>query len=224
MKRSNESNEDLAATFEAWLRGELEPEAERAFLAAAERDAELREEVAAYRSLIGDLRALPAEVNPERDLWPAVERRVSPAVATRRWRATSLALAASLLAVIGVALLWRAPADPLPDAPAPSSQPAPAPAIAASAVAGSAFAETDMALTAIRQELRREVESRQAQLPPETRQLVFDNLETIERAIAEIEAALALRPANPELARTYIAYRQRQIALLRQVNLTAARL
>lgn len=222
MNRSNEPNENLAATFEAWLRGELEPEAERAFLAAAERDAELREEVAAYRNLIGDLRALPAEVAPERDLWPSLERRVTPAVATRRWRATSLALAASLLAVIGVALLWRAPSNPLPDPPAPPSRPAPA--IAASAVAGSAFAETDLALTAIRQELRREIDSRQGQLPPETRQLVFDNLETIERAIAEIEAALALRPANPELARTYIAYRQRQIALLRQVNLTAARL
>lgn len=222
MNRSSEPNENLAATFEAWLRGELEPEAERAFLAAAERDAVLREEVAAYRSLIGDLRALPAEVNPERDLWPALERRVNPQVATRRWRATSLALAASLLAVIGVALLWRAPSNPLPEPPAPPSRPAPV--IAASALAGSAFAETDLALTAIRQELRREIDSRQGQLPPETRQLVFDNLETIERAIAEIEAALALRPANPELARTYIAYRQRQIALLRQVNLTAARL
>jgi len=222
MNRSNEPNENLAATFEAWLRGELEPEAERAFLAAAERDAELREEVAAYRSLIDDLRALPAELNPVRDLWPSLEPRLNPPVAVRRWRATSLALAASLLAVIGVALFWRAPSNPLPDPEAPASRPAPA--IAASAVAGSAFAETDLALTAIRQELRREIDSRQSQLPPETRQLVFDNLETIERAIAEIEAALALRPANPELARTYIAYRQRQIALLRQVNLTAARL
>ena len=206
---------------EAWLRGELSAAEERAFLAAAEEDPELRSEVADYRHLSEGLRALPPEVQPERDLWPALERRASRSRgAGTRWGPASLAMAASLLAILGVALLRRAETPAVPP-PAPSQ---PAPAIAVSAVAGSAFAETDMALTAIRQELRREIESRQGQLPPATRQVVFDNLETIERAIAEIEAALALRPANAELARTYIDYRQRQIALLRQINLTAARL
>ena len=93
-----------------------------------------------------------------------------------------------------------------------------------SAPALAAYAESERALGAIRDELRREAEARAAGLPPETRAVVFDNLATIDRAIAEIEAALAERPDDPELARTYIAYRQHEIELLRRVNRAASRL
>jgi hypothetical protein len=100
-----------------------------------------------------------------------------------------------------------------------------APVLVATGVVGrSAYAETDQALAAIRDDLRRSIEARQDKLPPGTRALVFANLRTIDRAIAEIAAALRQRPADPELARTYIAYRKNQIELLRQANRMAARL
>jgi hypothetical protein len=53
---------------------------------------------------------------------------------------------------------------------------------------------------------------------------VFENLATIDRALTEIEAALAAAPGDGELARTYIEYRQREIAVLRRANAMAARL
>jgi hypothetical protein len=102
----------------------------------------------------------------------------------------------------------------VPDVPAPGL---PAPALAA-------YAETDRQLTALGAELRRTIEAQQERLPPATRRIVFDNLATIERALAEIETALAGAPGDVELARTYIEYRQREIAVLRRANAMAARL
>jgi len=205
---------------DAWLRGELDAEAERAFLAAAEEDPELRREVAEYRDLIGQVRSLPPEIEPARDLWPGIAARI-PAGRRRSW---TWALAASLLVAAGLALTARQ------GGLGPERRPPPAEAVTATApptlspMARSAYAQTDQALAEIRLQLRRTVAEREAELPESTRRLLHENLDTIERAIAEIEAALAERPQSPELARTYIAYRQRQIDLLRQVNRAAARL
>ena len=87
-----------------------------------------------------------------------------------------------------------------------------------------AYAEIDRTLGEIRRDLERSIAARQDKLPPETRALVFENLRTIDRAIAEIEAALGGAPGNAELTRTYIDYRERQINLLRQANQLASRL
>ena len=94
----------------------------------------------------------------------------------------------------------------------------------ADSVARTAYAATGRELDFVRDELRRAIVERRDSLPPETRRLVFDSLETIERAIGEIEAALAAAPTDPELARTYVSYRQREIDLLRHANRLASRL
>ena len=107
-------------------------------------------------------------------------------------------------------------------APALAAPTLPPPVLAAPALA--AYAETDRQLAALGAELRRTIEARQERLPPATRQIVFDNLATIERALAEIETALAGSPGDVELARTYIEYRQREISVLRRANAMAARL
>ncbi len=216
----NTSRSNPRETLDAWLRGELDGDQERAFLAAAEAAPELRAEVAEYRRRIDQVRALPPEIEPERDLWPAIAARL-PAARRRSW---PWALAASLVLAAGLAIVVRqaglAPQSEVPPASPPSLATAPR----LSPVARSAYAQTDQALAEIRLQLRRTVAEREAELPEATRRLVHENLETIERAIAEIEAALAERPESPELARTYIAYRQRQIDLLRQVNRATARL
>lgn len=173
--------------------------------------------------LAAELRELPRSIEPERDLWPAIERRVQ--VGERPWRREHPWIeraAAGILLAVAAVLLFRLLA-PQP-APAPREEVAaagPAPVVL------SAYAETDRALVSVRDELRAMVESRAGELTPETQRLVFENLETIERAMGEIEAAMAKLPAGPEmgeLGRTYIAYRQRQIDLLSQVNRAAARL
>lgn len=174
-------------------------------------------------TLAAELRALPLEMPPPRDLWPAIASRVRQQRQTRQLRQL-FALAAIFALVSIAAWLWR----PGRHAPAPVSQQARVesgmPVVAASAVWRTAYSESDLALAEIREQLAREIEAQKDRLPPATRELVFENLRTIDRAIAEIEQALAREPANPELGRTYIAYRERQIDLLRQANRTAARL
>jgi hypothetical protein len=177
------------------------------------------------------VQSLPTEIEPERDLWPDIASRL-PRRAERRQvgRGPMLRIAAAALAagVAGWFLLARPgsvpPLSPVPVVPPPSaSNPGGGPA-AAEGVAAAAYAETDRTLAEIRDELRRSIESRQDRLPPETRALVFENLRTIDRAIGEIEGALRGAPADAELVRTYVIYRERQIDLLRQANRMVARL
>lgn len=171
------------------------------------------------------LRDLPAEIPPARDLWPAIAERTLGAGRTvgaerarprRFFTRPALALAASVaLAFAGGWLVARS--RPVPTPPPTVTPPS-------VFVAPAAYRETDAALTAVRDELRRAVEAKGAQLPPELARLVAENLATIDRAITEIEAALAAEPGNGELARAWVDYRQREISLLRRVNQAAARL
>ena len=167
------------------------------------------------------LRTLPTSLEPERDLWPGIAARLAPPARTPQRPLVRFAMAASLLAAL--ALGW-ALALRLRPAPVVVEVPAPPAAAAEPGVARTAYAATGRELDAIRDELRSAIDAQRAQLPPATRQLVFENLATIEKAIAEIEKALAAAPADAELARTYVVYRSRQIDLLRQANRAAARL
>ncbi|HEX4953462.1 MAG TPA: hypothetical protein VF017_08725 [Thermoanaerobaculia bacterium] len=210
-----------------WLRGELDEDGWPELLAAAREDPELEQELAGYQRVLAGLEALPAALEPQRDLWPEIEARLESRVghgagsrALGRW---PLALAASVLLAVGLFALLR-PGDP--GRPGEETGPLTSTPVAATPASNvpSAYLETDAALTAILLELRERLEARPDALPVETRRKVFDNLATIERAITEIETALGQEPGNAELARTYVRYRLRQIDLLRQANRALARL
>ncbi|MEO8274936.1 MAG: hypothetical protein ABI639_01880 [Thermoanaerobaculia bacterium] len=184
------------------------------------------------REIVARLQALPREIAPTSDLWPEIAARIrTPSRATsrpspsRQWLALAAMLLLGILSTLGV-VRWRSqrggPLGAGSSVAVPSLQPA-IPA-SSSGITLAAYAETDRTLAAIRDELRRAIDERKDKLPSATRALVFENLRTIDRAIAEIETALAAAPADPELSRTYITYRQRQIDLLRQANRMAARL
>jgi anti-sigma factor RsiW len=63
----------------AWLRGELTPDEEAAWLASSAADPALASEVAAHRRTIESLRELPREIEPGRDLYPGIAARLTPA-------------------------------------------------------------------------------------------------------------------------------------------------
>lgn len=219
MNQEHDPHEDAMT---AWLRGELTAEEETAWIEQAGSGPRAAE-VEAHRRVLAELRALPREIEPPRDLYPAIAARLAPARRRSFW---PLAAAAALMLLAGLALLMRlqraAPPAPTPDAAIAT---APAPRLPGdTAIARTAYRDTDLALAGIRRELRRSIEARQADLPPATRELVFENLRVIDEAIADIEAALAAAPADQALARTYIDYREREIELLRQVNRLAAKL
>lgn len=210
--------ERFGTLIDDYLEGTLGPEERteiEAFLASS---AEARRELAGYRRLVDSLGELPESIEPERDLFPAIEARIDEGAASRpssRRSRHRMLWAAALAAALGLAYLTTRPGDPALVGPAL----APAPPTALTATSR---AEGD--LLAATEQLKRALEVNRASLPPETRRLVERNLEIIQAAIAEIQLALDRDPGNQELNRALVAYYQHELALLEQVNRAASRL
>ena len=134
------------------------------------------------------LRQLPRELEPSRDLWPgiaaAIERRPA-ARARHRWMLGSLAMAASLMLVAGLA--WKRGATPVPLPSADAS---------ALVVANESHAITSEYQAALRQYKGAPV---QAAMEP--------TLGELDRSVAQIQRAIATHPESvyllEQLRRTY---------------------
>ena len=168
------------------------------------------------------LQRLPAAVEPERDLWPAIRARIDQGrVQALPWYASPrrLAVAAVLLVMVSVAgtrVLLRAPAPTVAavstDLPgADSAAPIAATAIPVSRAAFDAY-ERSCA------DLATALGERRAKLDPATVAILERSLATIDTALAEARAALDRDPANAEV-RAYVesAYR-RKIDFRRRAN------
>ncbi|KAA2285237.1 hypothetical protein [Arenimonas fontis] len=130
------------------------------------------------------LRQLPREMEPPRDLWPGIARRLTVRPRRRQFRWTGLALAASLALVAG--LVWQlrpARGDPIADLRADLVQ----------RQAEALVAEYEAAL--------RELEA--VPVPPE----LAPALDTLDASALEIRRALAQDPGEvrllDQLRRTY---------------------
>jgi hypothetical protein len=151
--------------------------------------------------LLAKAAELPKDVAPARDLWPGIAARLGeaekPALRGFRW---PLALAASLLvASVSALLTWsliRAP-----EAPAPTAQTAqtlspvnaPTDVVPVKYGANSGLSAKDFGA---RDELLRQFRGKFANLRPETRAAIVKNLEIMQKAADEIDAALAKDPAS----------------------------
>jgi hypothetical protein len=167
--------------------------------------AECAEDLAAARALRDPLRALPRQLQPPSDLWPAVRQRVG-------WRRTpgwgALAAAAVLLVAVSslvTALLLNRGGSG--DEPLASGS-------AAVQVIEAGYVEQARDLEAALEEGR-------DNLAPETIAIVERNLEIISNAIAESRAALEKDPANQDLRILLRTGHEQRVALLEQaVRLT----
>lgn len=201
-----------------------------------------RTTLAGLRTLQAQARALAADTaTPAADLWPGIAARLSgprevappgamaPAPAARvlpwyRRRVSigvvELALAASLVAAIGGALVVtnrRVDAPAVPAAPAPivaqsdSLEPEPAVVVPVN------FADRqyDAAVT----DLERMLREHRERLDPRTVVVLERNLRVIDDAIAEARQALAADPANSLLNAHLAGARQRKLDLLRRAAL-----
>ena len=133
------------------------------------------------------LRQLPRDIEPAADLWPGIAAAIGrqPAQRTHRWLLSSLAMAASVLLVAGLA--WhRAAAPP----PSPTVDPA------AVVVAAESRAITDEYQAALRQ-------YRGAPVP----EAIEPTLGELDRSVAQIQRAIARDPDSvfllEQLRRTY---------------------
>jgi len=148
--------------------------------------------------LLEQASSLPQDIEPPRDLWPAISARLAErSSASARRFSWPMALAAGfLVATVSALLTWGLVRNPGPPA-------------GGNLVAGQGPAEAapmpvnygpNSALGAVqlkaREELLAQFRRRLAQLPPATRATVVRNLAIIQRAADEIDAALAKDPAS----------------------------
>jgi len=178
--------------------------------------ASCRGEVAFLRTLLGDTRALPRSLDPERDLWPEIAERLDEAEGrgSRHWHWTPLAAAAVALVALSAALLVASLLrDPQPTSVATTATEV-GPAVAASALE----AEYADALA----DLQAALETGRDALAPETIVVIEESLRLIDRAIAEARAALNADPANADLARRLTSNYALKVDLLRRAARLAA--
>lgn len=182
--------------------------------------------------LLARLSALPREVEPETDLWPGIEKQLTPRLtgpASEPARVIPLwpAVAAGLAAAAALALWWPsgegpteaptqiADADPSP-APAPAEDdgiddqgplPAPEPDLLP--------VESEYRSAAI--VLASAIDDRRDELPNELTTTLDQNLGVVDEAIASSRAALADNPEDPELQTLLDDAYQQKLDLLEQV-------
>jgi len=140
--------------------------------------------------------ALPRAVAPERDLWPDIQRAITAPAPRRSSWSTVWARAASVLLLVGASsgityLLMNEQVDP-------TSPVAEAPSLIFEPAAGRFGSQYHLGPGYLdaRQNLVGSLDEKLAALPEETRQEVATNLETIRKAIDDINRALANEPDN----------------------------
>ena len=141
---------------------------------------------------------LPGDIEPPRDLWPAIAARLaeqSPAT-TRRFSWPMALAAGFLVATVSALLTWGLMRDPAPAPPSTAiadntvTQAVPVPVNygANSPIGAVQLKARDDLLVQFRQRLN--------ELAPETRAAVVKSLAIIQNAANEIDAALAKDPAS----------------------------
>jgi len=196
----------MEATLNEYVDGTLAARARATVEAHLAGCAGCREAVAELRRLVGEAQGLPRSIEPERNLWTAIDARIVQRATynVRRafWRGV---LAAAAVLVIALAVYRLLPPFAAHYRPAEEGW------AAVQADFDRATNELSLILAAQRGRLR-----------PETVALVDRNLAVIDAAIAESRAALARDPANAELQHLWAAAARQKVELLRWATRVAA--
>jgi anti-sigma factor RsiW len=177
---------------DAWLDDELD-EVERLRLETEAAGCEwCAKDLEANRKLRVAVRQLPTEIQPTRDLWPAIDRQ-RPRL--RAWIPLAAAATLAISLVGGRALI-----------------PAPTPVSAET----DWRAEVQTANASFREAL-----DASPNLDPAVRAVIEKNLADIDRAIGEIEKALEQNPSSALLQKALVAMEQQRSDLLRTITLSS---
>ena len=185
---------------------------------------ECRTSEAGLRALLARVGALPRSIAPVRDAWPGIVSRIGAgeviesdfAGRGRRWYPLGAVAAAAAVLIVAVSLVTavlvgRERAARVALAPVRPGT------TAGVAPASLELAQAQATFDAARTQLLAALEARKGSLSPQTLAVVEENLKIIDRAVGEMQAALARDPGNRELPMLLVtAYRQ-EIDLLQRV-------
>lgn len=173
-------------------------------------------------ALMQAARALPREIAPARDLWPGIEAAIvaKPARRGRQWNRL-VAQAAAVLLLVGRSsgVTWLA----LNEGGAGDTLPAGTTELDFDTVAGTFGSRYHLGPEFVdaRANLASGLDQKLAELPPETRTAVEQNIADIRAAIGEINSALADQPDNTLLQDLLLdAYRE-ELTLMKKVDTIA---
>lgn len=164
-------------------------------------------------------RRLPQAVKPARDLWPEIEAAISAPVKTGRghWNGVWAQAAAVLVLVTGSSgLTYLA----MKDTAAVTTPVTDGPALVFEPVSGSFGSQHDLGedYLAARSNLASNLDEKLDRLAPATRLEVVSNMETIQRAIGEINRALAEEPDNVLLQELLLEAYRDELGLMKTID------
>jgi hypothetical protein len=179
------------------------------------------------RPKISSLRDLPQDLAPPRDLWQGIEARIAAdknaavsAPAQRSGRTGRLRVLAAAAVIVALAMgIWIG-RTVLPGAPAPAAGAGSMATNLTGVEPGSFHAAYVMDSKYVRQraELVKDLESRLAALPPESRAKVMSSLQTINDSKRDLEAELGKDPSNALLQELLVNTYQDEMRVLTAVH------
>jgi hypothetical protein len=174
------------------------------------------------RGVVAQAEALPGEVPPATDSWPAIAGRIGAGRGSARvapWRVSlslpQLAAAAVLLVAAGMGGMWALQTHPAMDDTSGPVADARPDAVVPVSLADESFDAAIADLEAVLDEGR-------GRLEPETLRVLEENLAAIDAAIAQARAALAADPANVGLTNHLLRTRAMRMSVLRRAVAAAA--
>ena len=172
-----------------------------------------REEERELRVLLAHAAALPKEVSPSRDLWPALSAEIAAGPRVLPFVPRRVVYGGLAAAAVVVMALLVGRGGPGPQAPGGPS----ATAIPAAASPGTDLNDAEADYDRATNALLATLQDHRDHLAPETIQSVERNLAVIDEALAEVRAALDKDPGNAELTRMLAATHRKKVDVLRRV-------
>jgi anti-sigma-K factor RskA len=218
------SCESMAGRIDDYVDGLLPPGPSRELEEHLECCLPCRRAVDELERLLTAAAALPRSLEPERDLWPGIARRLEEsapggapmAFGALRQQTWFQALAAVLLLTLGIFLGRQLPTDPAVIDPPPAED-LRLVADESPTSAGFSFAEAELLRT--KETLWLLAMRRDEELSPVTLRVVERNLRILDRAIEEIHHALENDPGNPHLEERLLDHHRRGVELLERLAL-----
>lgn len=171
--------------------------------------------------LMAQARALPQDIQPQRDLWSGIAAAIAKPPAVAPWKRFMAQAAAVLVLIGGSSGLTYLAVSGDDQAPLPGIQ---NPNLVFQPVSGSFGSQYTLGpgFQDAHSVLASQLEFEMQRLSPEARQDVYENLTTIRTAIADINRALANEPDNTLLQKLLLSSYQEELSVMRRVNGIAA--